>query len=640
MGTCTQTTKQACRRGDVLSANRRLLQESLALLPHRDRTKYWVAVLLQMATTLLDLAGVMLFGVVGILATALAKDASLPEGVQSALDLVGLGGLSASQAALTVAVVAAGLLITKSVLTLLIARRVTRFLARCAAQTSARMSAEFFSLPLVRIQHRPSQESAFALNHGTSAAIIDILNNSTVVLVELTLMCLMAFGLLLVDPLVAAGAILYFGLIAMTLTRWLAGWAGRTGREVAETEVAAMAAVQDGIDTFREATVAGHQEFYARRFRDLRWIGSRAASDQRFIVQIPRYGLDIALVVGSCLLVSILMSTQSIDQAVGTLAVFLAAASRVLPSLLRLNGARLSIHSVKHRAQYAFDMQSYLRSQAREATGIRAVTASAPTATPPVSVSDSAMHERDRPPITLDVRQLTVRYPEASERALDDVSFFLPAGASLALVGPSGAGKTTLADAILGIVDPSSGGVLVGGLSPRDFISAHPGQLAYVPQSVALVSGTVRENVALGVEPEDIDDEEVWAALESARLAGFLKDSRDGLDTAIGERGVMISGGQRQRLGIARALYSRPRLLVLDEATSALDAETENLITSTLDSLSSSVTTVTIAHRLATVRSSDLVLYLEAGRVLARGTFDDVRTELPQFDRQAQLLGL
>jgi ABC-type multidrug transport system fused ATPase/permease subunit len=216
----------------------------------------------------------------------------------------------------------------------------------------------------------------------------------------------------------------------------------------------------------------------------------------------------------------------------------------------------------------------------------------------------------------------------------------LPVGASLAIVGSTGAGKSTLADVILGIITPDSGVTLVGGITPAEAIETWPGAIAYVPQDVAMANGTIRENVALGLPAEIIDDDWVWDALNRARLADYLQGAREGLSTIIGENGIKLSGGQRQRLGIARALYTRPKLLVLDEATSALDSETEQAIAQTLQGLEGAVTTVTIAHRLATIRHCDLVVYLEGGRVKAQGSFSEVRAKAPQFDRQAQLLGL
>ena len=164
--------------------------------------------------------------------------------------------------------------------------------------------------------------------------------------------------------------------------------------------------------------------------------------------------------------------------------------------------------------------------------------------------------------------------------------------------------------------------------------------MTYVPQAVALVEGTVRDHVALGLPTDFVDDDLVWEALERAHLAEFLRVSREGLDTKIGERGFRLSGGQRQRLGIARALFTRPKLLILDEATSSLDSETEQAITDTLRELEGHVTTITVAHRLATVRLADQIAFFRNGELVSRGTFEEVREQVPDFRRQAALLGL
>ena len=240
----------------------------------------------------------------------------------------------------------------------------------------------------------------------------------------------------------------------------------------------------------------------------------------------------------------------------------------------------------------------------------------------------------------LEARGLWLTYPGANAPALVDVSLSAASGSSVALVGATGAGKSTFADVVLGVLEPDQGVMTIGGVSPKEAIQRWPGAITYVPQAVSLVAATVRENVALGLPRELIDDDLVWEALRRAHIADFLVENREGLDTFVGERGFRLSGGQRQRLGIARALYTRPKLLVLDEATSALDAETEQSIIATLEQLEGEVTTVTVAHRLATVRRADQLLYLHDGRVVARGTFDEVRDAVPDFDRQASLLGL
>ena len=190
------------------------------------------------------------------------------------------------------------------------------------------------------------------------------------------------------------------------------------------------------------------------------------------------------------------------------------------------------------------------------------------------------------------------------------------------------------------MLDPDLGSVTISGVSPREAIDRWPGAVTYVPQAVALVEGSVRDNVALGLPRDFVHDDLVWEALERAHLAEFLRVSREGLDTKIGERGFRLSGGQRQRLGIARALFTRPKLLILDEATSSLDSETEQAITDTLRELEGHVTTITVAHRLATVRLADQIAFFRSGELVSRGTFEEVREQVPDFRRQAALLGL
>ena len=628
--------------GEALTENRGIVRQYLVVLSHSDRRKYRVAVALQMATSLLDLAGVLLFGVVGVLAATVAQGGALPNSLATLFHWLGLGNVPLTTAAVIIAAAAAALLVLKGIVTLIIARLVARFLGRCAADISAEMCERFFLLPLVRVQAQESQHAGFALSLGVTAAVIDVLSNAMIIRSEVALLVMLGAALLVIDPLTTIVAIAYFGIMVFLLTRGLAGWSKRTGEDLAETEVACISAVQDGVGRFREVSGAGHRDFYAQKFKELRWRSSMALADQKFIGQIPRYVMEIGMVVGAALLLGILAATQDTEKAVGSLALFLTAATRVMPSLLRLNGARLTIHTVKGRADYAFGMRDYCEEHEVQvpfgavASGIAGpvVALSGPR------VQSDSSEAGSLGPLGIRVSDLTVQYPGSESAALTDVSFSLDAGANLALVGPSGAGKTTLADAILGVVVAESGFVRIGGRTPADLIRSHPGVVAYVPQDVALVSGTIRDNVAIGMWPEQIDDIRVWEALDRARLSGFLRDSRQGIDTPVGERGVRLSGGQRQRLGIARALYSDPRLLVLDEATSALDADTEHLVTGMLSSIGSDVTTVTVAHRLATIRQADLVLYLEGGRVLASGSFEEVRESIQQFDRQAKLLGL
>jgi ABC-type multidrug transport system fused ATPase/permease subunit len=240
----------------------------------------------------------------------------------------------------------------------------------------------------------------------------------------------------------------------------------------------------------------------------------------------------------------------------------------------------------------------------------------------------------------VEVRNSTLTYPENSEPSVKEVSLIVPEGSTLAFVGPSGAGKTTIIDILLGVLEPQMGEVLISGKKPAEASQIWPGAIAYVPQDIAIASGTIRENVALGYPREIATDELILNALKVAGLDSFVLSLKDGIDTVVGERGTKISGGQRQRLGIARAMFTKPALLVLDEATSALDGETELQVSDAIRNLRGSTTVILIAHRLSTVRDADKVVYMAEGRIVAAGTFEEVRSQVPDFDRQAVLMGL
>jgi ABC-type multidrug transport system fused ATPase/permease subunit len=195
-------------------------------------------------------------------------------------------------------------------------------------------------------------------------------------------------------------------------------------------------------------------------------------------------------------------------------------------------------------------------------------------------------------------------------------------------------------DLLLGVLAPDSGTILISGLPPLLAVAKWPGAVSYVPQDVVIAAGTIRENISLGYPAVEAKEDLIFDALKLAQLEEFTSSLPDGIDTQVGERGTKISGGQRQRLGIARAMFTRPTLLVLDEATSSLDGETEASISDAIHELKGLTTVVIIAHRLSTIRNVEKVVYLDKGKVLAVGSFDEVRKAVPDFDFQAKIMGL
>jgi ATP-binding cassette subfamily C protein len=343
----------------------------------------------------------------------------------------------------------------------------------------------------------------------------------------------------------------------------------------------------------------------------------------QLIGYIPKLTFESALIIGTCLVGIQQVFVGSAESAIATLIMFLTAGSRILPSLLRLQSATSAIQSVSGGSEIAFNLIKSINTSEIERGPRSQIRFSELTFEPSVEIEG-----------------LNFSYKERDNFAIRDLSLTIPTASSLAIVGQTGSGKSTLVDLILGILEPTSGSVKISGVDPFSAIQMWAGSIGYVPQVVAFVNGNVRENVAIGIESSDFSDDTIWDCLRMAQLESLFKESPTGLDTLIGERGMRLSGGQRQRLGIARALYSNPSLLILDEATSSLDAETEKAVAETIHNLVHKVTLIVIAHRIATVKELDQVIYLESGQIIAKGSFEEVRSAVPQFERQAKLLGL
>ena len=309
-----------------------------------------------------------------------------------------------------------------------------------------------------------------------------------------------------------------------------------------------------------------------------------------------------------------------------TIGVFLTGGVQMMASLLPLQNAAGSIKQNVEQAQLA----QRLIAEGRAARAVEAaLIAVDPRGLDHLSTSDG---------FAVEIDAATYRYPGDDHDTLHGISLTIEAGSHIAIVGPSGAGKTTLVDLILGLIHPDSGTVRIGGMEPNDLRKIRPGAVSYVPQKPGMVSGTIAENIALGVEPSEIDRELLEQVISAAYLRDFIDSLPDGADTSVGKQVDSLSGGQIQRVGLARALYARPSLLILDEATSGLDAGSEAFVSETLAALKDRVTVIVIAHRLSTVQHSDIVHVVENGRITASDKFRKLRATVPMIAEYVRLM--
>jgi ABC-type multidrug transport system fused ATPase/permease subunit len=426
-----------------------------------------------------------------------------------------------------------------------------------------------------------------------------------------------------VDPVIAIGTFLMFGVVGYLLFKLLQQRAQRLGLEASRLTIESNEKILEVLNSYREFIVRNRRRYYADQISSGRMALANNQAETGFMPNISKYVIETTVVFGTLVISALQFLTTDATHAVATLSVFMASGTRIAPAVLRLQQGALQIKGSLGSANPTLDLIEKLNFE---------------------EILDEQNEPLDLEHIGfqgfIEVSDVNFAYPNKTELAANRINLSVAEGNSVAIVGSSGAGKTTLVDLILGILEPASGTVEISGLKPLDAISKWPGAIAYVPQDVMISNGTIRENVALGFPSEVASDELVWEALRIAQLDTVVKSMPDGMDSHVGERGTKLSGGQRQRLGIARALFTKPKMIILDEATSALDGKTELEFANAIHELKGKVTVVLIAHRLSTVREADSILYMQEGKIIEEGSFEEVRSRVPDFDIQSKLTGL
>jgi ABC-type multidrug transport system fused ATPase/permease subunit len=598
----------------------------LKLVNKSDRIKLFLVSAIQIFLSLFDLVGVALIGLIGSVSVAAISSTKLAGRTESVIDGLGIQDLSSQNQVAILGVLAATLMVFKTCASLYLNKRVIFYLSRRGAVITANLTANLFKKSYIDIKKQGSQNLIYSLTSGVNGITTGVLGSSVALIADFSLLLILIGGLLLVNTTMTLVLLITLSSVALIMYLFIRNKNKKLAVLGAKYSIDASNKIFEAIGSYRELTLRGQRQYFADTIGATRMLQADAVAQNSYLMNVNKYILETSVIIITLLIAGIQFLLSNALRSVATLTLFFAAITRIAPAVFRIQQNFLTIKTSLGMAKPALDLIYSLNLSINKQYFEKSIQ----------KIQTEHLGFKSE----IKVNHLSYKYQGSDSFAIRDINLKLSSGMQVALVGPSGAGKSTLVDLLLGLHHPSSGDVEISGERAANAIEKWPGAVAYVPQEIQVVSGSILENVLLGFSNNNENKEAVVRALQMAELGEYLDIEGKVIELNIGDEGGKMSGGQRQRIGIARALLTKPKILILDEATSSLDAQTENNVTSTINKIRGDSLVVVVAHRLATVRQADLVIYMQDGQIMAQGSFEEVRQSIPDFDAQAQLMGL
>lgn len=600
-----------------------VLAKSFRLISPIDRRKTILSTLIQVISGVLDLIGVAMIGALGALTIAGLNSKGPGNRLNSALKFMGLENFSYQDQIKIVGCAATLMLLSKTLFSAIYSKKTIKFLSRVSSEKSALLLKTILQSSYLEITSTNSKEISFAIRWGMRATIVGIVGAISTLVTDALLSILLFFGLFIVDPIICISALIIFGVIGTSLYWNLNHKARHLGTKEARLSIKIDQEVSELLGSLKDLMVRQRIEHYFTKTRNTLNEISTYQAEQAFLPLFSKYVIESGIVVATIFIIGLEFFTQDASRAIATTTVFFAAASRIAPAVLRM---QQSLVAIKGNIGVAATTISLFEKFQGTRTNILVES----------NFSDS--HPNFTGEIKLE--KVSYFYPGNSEASIKQLDFQVKQGEFIGITGVSGAGKTTLVNLMLGLIQPTNGSITLSGKTPGLATRESPGAVAYVPQDIFISDATIRENIALGFESSTVSNEVIEEAIKKASLEKFIRNHKDGINFQAGENGNKLSGGEKQRIGIARALITKPKILILDEATSSLDGVTEAEISNAIENLAGDTTIIVIAHRLSTIKNASRVLFLKDGTKVAEGRFEVLRNSNLDFRVLCEHMGL
>ena len=603
-----------------ISLDRKHWRLLASLFNRIEKLRLFMLFIAQLLMSFLDLAGIAIFGLLGALAVNGVSYKEPGSRLLAVLQVLNLENYEFRLQAAILGILATALLVARTFLSIFFTKKTLIFLGKKSAKVTASLFETVMRSDYQLVKSLTLSEWIVGLTKGVSSLIVRVIGGLITIIADAFLTVLILSGLFIYNFQVALMTILIFSVTGLSLYVLIRNKARHTGYLEQRIDIELHQKISESLLAFREIYLNNDQSHYSEKISELRLQQVASQTVSSFFPLLSKYVFEAILIVGTLLVGAVQFLIFDAVHAVASLSIFMVASTRIAPAVMRIQQSAVILKSSFGSSTITLKL---LREFGNPQRQLAKANEDGSTFSPSVKLVD-----------------VNFQYPNSSEAIFKDFNLSLEKGSVSALVGPTGSGKSTLVDLILGVINTGGGEVLISGKPVREVIRYWPGKIAYVPQKVGIFNTTIRENIALGSSFDKYSDEEVWNAVGKAELTKFVNSLPGKLDYVVADYGLNLSGGQLQRIGIARALLTNPQLLILDEATSSLDGQTEANISSTVQNLGPAVTVLIIAHRLSTIRDLERVIYLDSGRIVADGDFQLVREKVPAFDLQCRNLGI